>query len=126
MLVLSRRTEEKILLPTVPASIKVISAHNGQARLGIEAPPQIPILREELCSDHAAGSLAVEPLALAQVLRNRLNNVILGVALLRAHFQKGNEELRQNLAGIEQELEVIRLCLLAGPPERGVNTLALA
>src|SRR5215218_3498279 len=40
--------DEKILLPTVPAIIKVISAQAGLVRLGIEAPAHVPILREEL------------------------------------------------------------------------------
>src|SRR5262245_42419647 len=50
MLVLSRRPDEKILLPSVPALIKVISSQAGLVRLGIEAPSHVPILREELVS----------------------------------------------------------------------------
>ena len=49
MLVLSRRPDEKILLPTIPAVIKIISTQTGLARIGIEAPAHVPILREELC-----------------------------------------------------------------------------
>ena len=56
MLVLSRRPDEKILLPTVPAVIKVISSQAGLVRLGIEAPAHVPIVRAELCRDGACPS----------------------------------------------------------------------
>ncbi len=48
MLVLSRRLNERILLPTVPAAVQVVSIKPGVVRLGIEAPAQVPVLREEL------------------------------------------------------------------------------
>lgn len=48
MLVLSRRLNERILLPTVPAAVQVVSIKPGVVRLGIEAPTQVPVLREEL------------------------------------------------------------------------------
>jgi carbon storage regulator CsrA len=48
MLVLSRRLNERILLPTVPAAVQVVSIKPGVVRLGIEAPSQVPVLREEL------------------------------------------------------------------------------
>ena len=52
MLVLSRRPEEKIVLPTVPAVIKVVSAQAGVVRLGIEAPAEVMVYREELVMNH--------------------------------------------------------------------------
>ena len=42
MLVLSRRLNERILLPTVPAAVQVVSIKPGVVRLGIEAPAQVP------------------------------------------------------------------------------------
>jgi len=48
MLVLSRRLNEKILFPTIPAAIQVLAVKAGVVRLGIEAPAQVPVLREEL------------------------------------------------------------------------------
>jgi carbon storage regulator CsrA len=48
MLVLSRRLNERILLPTVPAAVQVVSIKPGVVRLGIDAPSQVPVLREEL------------------------------------------------------------------------------
>ena len=69
MLVLSRRPDEKILLPSVPVVIKVISSQAGLTRLGIQAPSHVPILREELCSDGWAGPADPEALSPAGASR---------------------------------------------------------
>src|SRR5947209_1144647 len=108
MLVLSRRPDEKIVLPTVPAIIKVVNAQSGLVRLGIEAPDHVPILREELCRGErarpAVEAATVTPvddsLEPRYVLRNRLNNVILGLALLRMRLRNCDEEVARNLDGL--------------------------
>ena len=48
MLVLSRRSSEKILFPSINAVVQVLSIKGGAVRLGIDAPPEVTILREEL------------------------------------------------------------------------------
>jgi carbon storage regulator CsrA len=48
MLVLSRRLNEKLLFPTLGVTIQVVSVQSGVVRLGIEAPPAVRVLREEL------------------------------------------------------------------------------
>jgi carbon storage regulator CsrA len=118
MLVLSRRPDEKILLPTVPAILKVISAQAGLVRLGIEAPEHVPILREELCrgprgivlpeAPHAAQGPAEGPLSLRHAVRNHLNNLILGLTLLRMHLVDCDPTVRKTLDGIEEELQALR------------------
>jgi carbon storage regulator len=47
MLVLSRKPEEKIRIGT-DIIINVISISEGQVRIGIEAPPNMKIYREEI------------------------------------------------------------------------------
>ena len=47
MLVLSRRVGERLLIGD-DIEIVVLEAKSGQVRLGIEAPREIPIVREEL------------------------------------------------------------------------------
>jgi carbon storage regulator CsrA len=116
MLVLSRRADEKVVLPTVPAVIKVLSSQNGVVRLGIEAPSHVPILREELCHDGRpeaapAAAPAPEPCPpkVRHILRNRLNNLTLGLALLRMRLQEaGDPAVHKDLAGLEAELEALR------------------
>jgi carbon storage regulator CsrA len=48
MLVLSRKLKEKIMLPTLHTAIQVLEIKRGAVRLGIEAPLETPIVREEL------------------------------------------------------------------------------
>jgi carbon storage regulator CsrA len=117
MLVLSRRPNEKILLPTVPAILKVISSQAGLVRLGIEAPHHVPVLREELCRGERGIPLpqaatepvpAGEPAALRHAVRNHLNNLILGLTLLRMHLVDCDATVRKTLDGIEEELQALR------------------
>lgn len=48
MLVLTRKAGEKIIFPGLNVTLLVVSVTGGKVRLGIEAPPSIKILREEL------------------------------------------------------------------------------
>jgi carbon storage regulator CsrA len=48
MLVLSRRLHEKIVLPGLGITIQVASIKGGVVRLGIQAPPQVRVVRQEL------------------------------------------------------------------------------
>lgn len=52
MLILARQVTERIILPTVQTSIAVTAIRSGVVRLGIDAPPSIPVLREELLHRH--------------------------------------------------------------------------
>lgn len=48
MLVLSRRPNEKLVLPTVNVAVQVVKILGNAVRLGIEAPADVPVYREEL------------------------------------------------------------------------------
>jgi carbon storage regulator len=50
MLVLSRRVREKIVFPALNVTVQVVAVKGGGVRLGIEAPPEVDIVREELLS----------------------------------------------------------------------------
>jgi carbon storage regulator len=50
MLVLSRKLNEKVIV-NGNITITVISIRNNTVRLGIEAPSDIPIVRDELVDD---------------------------------------------------------------------------
>lgn len=53
MLVLSRKKNERLLIgPDI--TITVVDARPGNIRLGIEAPPEVVILREEIAPDFNA------------------------------------------------------------------------
>jgi carbon storage regulator len=48
MLVLSRKLGEQILIPQCGLTVTVLAIEGGRVRLGISAPAEIPVHREEL------------------------------------------------------------------------------
>lgn len=55
MLVVTRKEGEKVVLPELNVEIVVAAVlPNGRVRLGIKAPEQIRVLREELLAEKVA------------------------------------------------------------------------
>jgi carbon storage regulator CsrA len=65
MLVLSRRPGEKLVLPDLGVTIQVVSIKPGVVRLGVDAPPDIRVLRAELLSRLGEADFAEAELCLA-------------------------------------------------------------
>lgn len=57
MLVLSRKVDEQVIIGG-EIRITVVSIRGNQVRLGFEAPPSVPIFREELRQEPAPHSWA--------------------------------------------------------------------
>ncbi len=127
MLVLSRRLDEKILLPTVPALIKVISSNAGLVRLGFEAPADVPILREELtkgaplpppfANDDFEGGLESD----RNTVRGRLHDLTLEVTLLRMQMRDCDPVVRQTLDEINRALHTLRRAVRHSARDRVVG-----
>jgi carbon storage regulator CsrA len=123
MLVLSRRLNEKILFPGIGAAVKVVGIKGSTVRLGIEAPADVVVLREEVPERAAEWAAAGSPSAVtpradpqAQVrhlIRNRLNVNAIGLALLRRQLETGRtqdamatlDKLQEDFRLLEQRLE---------------------
>ena len=88
MLVLSRRLNEKLLIPCIGTAVQVLSIHGGQVRLGVDAPPEVAVFREEIYDGEA---LSKRPAAATErpsgMLRNRLAALALGLDRLHAQTQ---------------------------------------
>lgn len=62
MLVLSRKTNERVVISVPPSAeptevvVQVVDIHGGKARLGIQAPKTATIHREEVAQRIAAGT----------------------------------------------------------------------
>lgn len=54
MLVLSRRLNEKIMVPDLNITVQVLSIKGGTVRIGIDAPLHVGIFREEVLHRIAA------------------------------------------------------------------------
>lgn len=98
MLVLSRRLKEKIVFPSIEATVQVVSIKSGTVRLGIEAPSHVPVYREEVRERRDSAFFAADrsvrgdgelSRTLKHKLRNWLNTANLALALMRRQLQTG-------------------------------------
>jgi carbon storage regulator CsrA len=116
MLVLSRRLNEKLVFPSIPATIQVVTIKPGAVRLGIDAPPEVTVLREEVRDRSAQWQATnpaqheVEPPArLSRLLRDRLRITASGLALLRRQLEIGRrDDAALTLDKLEEELQMLR------------------
>jgi len=92
MLVLSRRVNERVILPDINTSITLVESRPGTSRLGVDAPETIKIIREEIMpADQVFGSL-LNAKQVAHKLRNRLNSGTTGLTLIRHQIEQGVDE----------------------------------
>jgi carbon storage regulator CsrA len=105
MLVLSRRPFETILFPSIHTSVQVLAVKGRLVRLGIEAPPELAILRAEL-ADSAPGPVPAGGL----LPSGRLGQLCADLAALRARLPP---DAAAELARVEAELK--GLCLREAP-----------
>jgi carbon storage regulator CsrA len=117
MLVLSRHASQKIRIPNFNTVIQVVSIKGSSVRIGIEAPPEVLILRDEL---QQVGEQPPTPLLLAESaeaqlralrhwMRNRVNGATIGLALLRKQLATGHMgDLERTIALIEGEVTSLR------------------
>jgi carbon storage regulator CsrA len=117
MLVLTRRLKERLLIPCIQTSVQVLAARPTGVRLGITAPPEVTVLREEVAPDPAARPADVplplgEPGRLRQLLRKRMNNLSVSLAILRRIARSSRpEEVQAALDTIDCAFADLRLDL---------------
>lgn len=117
MLVLSRKLNEKILLPGTHTAIQVIGIKPGVVRLGIEAPPEVVVLREEIpdrSSEWRAAPKTVpvqeEKLkAVGDLAASRLKMARAELAILRRQLQEGHMlEAEITLEKLDDDIRALR------------------
>ncbi|MGB7327712.1 MAG: response regulator, partial [Rubripirellula sp.] len=97
MLVLSRRADDSIVFPGLGITIHILRLNRQVARVGIEAPPEIRVLRRELADGSTEETFDVNEFKLASVntreqlhtLRNQLNVINLGLQYYRHQMDAG-------------------------------------
>ena len=89
MLVLTRRENEKIVFPDLGVTVEIIALSGSRARIGIDAPRSVRILRHEI-ADAAGIQPATKPqIPLSHELRNRLNTISVAARLASRQLAAG-------------------------------------
>ena len=96
MLVLSRKTDQKIVFPNLGITLKLLSVKGNLARIGIEAPSDMPVLREELVDDSAPTGAPYVSRELRHDVRNSLNTIRLAVELFQRQIEAGLADKAQS------------------------------
>jgi carbon storage regulator CsrA len=111
VLVLTRRENEKILLPDVGVTVELMAVTGNRARLGISAPDNIRILREEVAANQGAlqqvmtrGPVSRE---FAHAIRNRLNAAILATETVRLQIEA--DQIDATSASLDRIVAELRL-----------------
>jgi len=117
MLVFSRKLKEKIALPTCSTIIQVLAIKSGTVRLGIDAPPEVTILREEVPNRAEewgevrtrSSKEEAKPEPFKSQVRDRLKATGQRLGLTRLQLDAGLiEEARASLARIQDDVQVLR------------------
>lgn len=117
MLVLSRRLNERILIPEIGAAIHVLEIKRSAVRLGIDAPPQIDVVRERPDApsdrtDHAALAIpATMPRShpTTRLIRRRLKHASIQLGLARLQLNVGlTHQVDLALAQLHREIQQLR------------------
>jgi carbon storage regulator CsrA len=118
MLVFARKCTQQITFPDYHIRVEVLAVKPGVVRLGVEAPPEVRVLRGEL-PDRVA-EWGPEPAAapvegpprqgqLERLTRSGLALASVGVGLARLQAAAGlTEDLRQTLDQIHEQLQWLR------------------
>ncbi len=106
MLVLSRRQDDKIVFPNLGITVEILKIVGRTVRVGVEAPPQVRVLRHELAQKEMADQVESVSLPLPgplvkgtpdsktadHRLRNRLNQATIGLQLAQKQIEVGQLE----------------------------------
>lgn len=94
MLVLSRRENEKVHLPDLGVTIQILGIKASNVRIGIDAPAEVRIVRDELIDGDAAPQsrrthVIRLPASVRHALRNDLNSLSVALHLFRQEVAAG-------------------------------------
>jgi len=99
MLVLSRRPGQKVLFPSLGVAIEVLHTRGSVTKLGVEAPDDIPVLRDEMLSKQSAPGDPVPGAPHAandrerrHEFRNKLNHAMLKLQYLQYQLDLGRTD----------------------------------
>ncbi len=100
MLVVSRKVNQSIRFANLGISVHVVRVNGNKVRIGIDAPPEVSVLRSELCQGESPGARELLHDADARKLRhdrrNQLNTAHVGLALAQKQLERGMVDAAQS------------------------------
>jgi carbon storage regulator CsrA len=118
MLVLSRRLNEKIIFPESNTMVQVVGMKAGVVRLGVRAPAEVTVLRQEVHERRAewspphtptAGEAPADASASGDGERAWLKSASLGLGLARLQLRVGQmQDAQETLARLHSQLQRVR------------------
>lgn len=124
MLVMSRRENERFIFPNLGIAVQVIKVAGKVAKIGVDAPKEIRVLREELVDEASIQELPGEfagignslPKKLKHEFRNRLNPIALGLQVAQKLIASDRAgELEEVIGRIVNELKRLDCDLIEDP-----------
>jgi carbon storage regulator CsrA len=127
MLVLSRKEHEKFIFANLGVTVEIVRVSGSTVRVGIDAPPEIAIVREEIADQQtltqSRSASRAAPAITTHRLRNRLNTATLALKLMHKQLAAGmtqaaEETLQKALDAFElldQELGANAKCPTPAP-----------
>ena len=134
MLVVTRHSKEKISFPQVGITIRFIRVHSGNVKVGIDAPRDIAIVRDEIESNETTASLIRRqflrlPRDIRHGIRNELHQISVGLHLYRELLQAGHaqeaEDAFQTMQECLQRLDENQVFQRRPEPSRGSGNILL-
>lgn len=111
MLVLSRGRNDKVVFPSLGVSVEILRVAGNKVRLGIDAPDDVRVLRHEIADQFVGDSQLptdAKPPRLTHAMRNRLQNVTLGLHVLHKKLESGDSnDADSTLFEIIRELKAL-------------------
>src|SRR5262249_3437879 len=95
--VLSRRPSQSIAFPTLGVTVRIQGVNGQTVRVGVDAPPSVPVLREELVAGDGLGPPGLAGAAGEEAARQarhhragRLNTATMALCRAQRHLESGS------------------------------------
>lgn len=97
MLVLSRRSKEKLSFPELGITVHFLRIQSGAVKVGVDAPPSIKIVRDEIAkggeqAEATRRQLLRLPREVRHDIRNELHSISIGLHLYQEQMRVGAAE----------------------------------
>jgi len=133
MLILSRKEQEKLTFPNLGIKVHVLRVSGRVVRLGIDAPKDIRVLREEI--ENITPDNEVKEMGMSReerhAFRNRLNAATLGLQVLQRRVEAGQTDqlepiiarILENLTELDVRFGALRSSPPSGQPKKRARVL---